>query len=64
MLDLGGLRLWDASPALLDEVASRWTPGDMVPYVQAEARAVPKGRFALLRRCGLTAAMKVGALRK
>jgi hypothetical protein len=64
LLDLGGLRLWDASPALLDEVASRWTPGSLIPYVQAEARAVPRGRFALLRRCGLTAAMRVSALRR
>jgi hypothetical protein len=64
LLDLGGLRLWDASPALLSEVASRWTPGDMVPYVRAEARAVPKGRFALLARCGMTVAMRFGALRK
>ena len=64
LLDLGGLRLWDASPALLGEVASRWNPGDMVPYVRAEARAVPRGRFALLRRCGMTAAMRFGALRK
>jgi hypothetical protein len=63
LLDLGGLRLWDASPTLLGEVAGRWTPGDMVPYVRAEAGAVPKGRFALLRRCGMTAAMRFGALR-
>jgi hypothetical protein len=64
LLDLGGLRLWDASPALLGEVASRWTPGNLIPYVQAEARAVPRGRFALLRRCGMTAAMRVSALRE
>ena len=64
MLDLGGLRLWDASPVLLDEVARRWTPGDLVPYVRAEAKAVPKGRFALLHRCGMTAAMRVGGLRR
>ena len=64
LLDLGGLRLWDASPALLGEVASRWTPGDLIPYVQGEARAVPRGRFALLRRCGMTAAMRVSALRR
>src|SRR4051812_48526427 len=60
LLDLGGLRLWDASPALIDDVASRWTPGSLIPYVQAEARAVPLGRFALLRRCGLTAGMRFG----
>jgi hypothetical protein len=63
LLDLGGLRLWDAAPSLLRDVAERWTPGAMVPYVVAEARAVPKGRFALLRNCGMTAAMKFGALK-
>ena len=63
LLDLGGLRLWDAAPSPLEEVGRRWAPGDMVPYVRAEARAVPRGRFALLRRCGMTAAMRVGALR-
>jgi hypothetical protein len=63
LLDLGGLRLWDASPSLLREVADRWAPGDLVPYVVAEAKAVPRGRFALLRRCGMTAAMRFGALR-
>src|SRR3712207_6950724 len=31
MLDLGGLRLWDASPRLLDEVARRHPPpGDLL----------------------------------
>jgi hypothetical protein len=64
LLDLGGLRVWDASPRLIAEVASRWTPGDMVPYVRAEAKAVPRGRFALLARCGMVAAMRFGALRK
>jgi hypothetical protein len=64
MLDLGGLRLWDASKGLLDDVASRWTPGNVIPYVQAESKAVPDGRFALLNRCGLTVAMRISALRK
>ena len=64
LLDLARLRVWDASPRLLDQVAERWTPGDMVPYVRGEARAVPRGRFALLARCGGTAAMRLGALRR
>lgn len=64
MLDLGGLRLWDASPRLLTAVQTRWTPGDMLPFVRAEARAVPEGRFAFMGRCGLFAAMRFGALRK
>ncbi len=63
MLDLGGLRLWDASPELLSRL-ERWEPGDMVGYVKAEARAVPRGRFALLKRCGMVPAMRFGALRK
>jgi predicted HD phosphohydrolase len=64
LLDLGRLRLWDVSPRLLDHVAERWVPGDMVPYVRGEGRAVPRGRFALLVRCGGTAAMRLGALRR
>lgn len=64
MLDLGGLRLWDASPRLIDEVARRHPRGPMLPLVRAEARAVPDGRFALLARCGLLIAMRASPLRK
>jgi hypothetical protein len=65
MLDLGSVRLADASPALRDEVARRFPPpGDMVGFVTAEAKAVPKGRFAVMRRCGLFAGMRVAALRR
>lgn len=64
MLDLGGLRLWDASPRLMGEVARRHPRGDMVPLVRAEAAAVPDGRFALLNRCGLLLAMRISPVRK
>ena len=32
---------------------------ELVALVRAEAAAVPGGRFALLRRCGLTTAVKL-----
>lgn len=64
MLDLGGLRLWDVSQRVVDEVAGRHPRADLVPYVSAEARAVPRGRFAFLRSCGLTLLMRVSPLRK
>lgn len=64
MLDLGGLRLWDVSERLVGEVARRQPIRDIVPYVRAEASAVPRGRFAFMRRCGLTVMMRVSPLRK
>lgn len=64
MLDLGGLRLWDVSEDLVDRVAARHPLADLAPYVRDEARAVPRGRFALLRRCGLIVAMRASPLRK
>jgi hypothetical protein len=64
MLDLGGLRIWDASPQMLREVARRHPPpGDMIPFVRDEARAVPNGRFALMARCGMLLAMRASPLR-
>jgi hypothetical protein len=64
MLDLGGLRLWDVSERLMAEVAGRHPLGDLIPYVNDEARAVPRGRFALLRRCGLVVMMRVSPVRE
>lgn len=64
MLDLGGLRLWDVSERVVDEVARRHALGDLGPYIAAEAKAVPRGRFAFLRNCGFTLMMRVSPLRK
>ena len=64
LLDLGGLREWDASPRLIGEVGRRWEPPDLRSYVRAEAEAVPEGRFALLVRCGMLVAMRFGGLRQ
>lgn len=64
MLDLGGLRLWDVSERLVDQVTGRHPRGDLLPAVKAEARAVPDGRFALLGRCGLFVMMRLSPLRR
>ena len=64
MLDLGGLRLWDVSQDLVDRVSERHPFGELLPLAQAEARAVPDGRFALLGRCGLFLMMRVAQLRE
>lgn len=64
MLDLGGLRLWDVSERLVDQVAARHPLRNLIPYVNDEARAVPHGRFALLRRCGLVVMMRVSPVRE
>lgn len=63
MLDLVGLRLVHLPAAVVEEVYRRH-PQDGVREaiaraVRAEARAVPRGRFALLRRLGLLLAMRV-----
>ena len=52
------------SERLVDEVARRHARSDLAPYITAEAKAVPKGRFALLRGCGFTLMMRVSPLRK
>jgi hypothetical protein len=64
MLDLGGVRLWDVSERLVDQIAQEHGRADLTPYINAEAKAVPKGRFALLRACGFTLMMRVSPLRK
>jgi hypothetical protein len=65
LLDLAGLRLWDVAEQLVDEVTTRYPrDGKITPLVRAEARAVPKGRFALLVRSGGLIAMQTSPLRK
>ena len=64
LLDLAGLRLWDVAQSAVDEVGRRHPPGgSLIPLVKAEARAVPRGRFALLVRSGGTIAMRISPLR-
>lgn len=64
LLDLAGLRLWDVAQSAVDEVGRQhpWG-GSLIPLVKAEARAVPKGRFALLVKSGGAIAMRISPLR-
>jgi len=64
MLDLGGVRLWDVSERLVGQISAQHGRADLKPYIDAEAKAVPKGRFALLRACGFTLMMRVSPLRQ
>jgi hypothetical protein len=63
MVDGAGLRLWDVSPANVEEVLRRHPRPDfkrqLVELMHAEAAAVPGGRFALLVRCGLPLAVRM-----
>jgi hypothetical protein len=68
MTDVAGLRLWDVSPANVEEVLRRHPrepsfKGDLSGAVRAEAAAVPGGRFALLVRCGLPLAIRLAPLK-
>ncbi len=60
--DLGGLRLNHLSADLVAAVTAEHDTaglvGEIVPLIVAEARAVPKGRMALLRRTGFTLAVR------
>lgn len=61
--DLGGLRAWDLSRPTRERVDAGH-PRDglaagIAPLIRAEARSNPKGRFALLRRCGIIPLFRV-----
>ena len=57
ILDLGGLRLWDLSPAYVDAAIAAHPRAGVIAAVSAlireETRLNPRGRFALLKRCGI-----------
>lgn len=67
MVDLVGLRLRDLPEAVVAEVYRRHPqPGFRAALVRAfdaEAEAVPRGRFALLRRLGFTLAVRTAPTR-
>jgi hypothetical protein len=64
LCDLAGLRLWDVAESLVDDVTTRYprAAGSIASLVRAEARAVPKGRFALLVKSGGLIAMRISPL--
>ncbi|MDT5260123.1 MAG: hypothetical protein QOD10_5203 [Mycobacterium sp.] len=64
MVDGAGLRSWDVAPHNIEEVLRRHPRGPdfkrgLSNTIREEARAVPGGRFALLRRCGMTLAVQI-----
>ena len=63
MVDVAGLRAWDVSPDNRDAVVAAHPRNgfkrDIAALVRAERRAVPKGRFALLSRCGFAVAIRL-----
>jgi hypothetical protein len=63
MVDGAGLRSWDVAPEVRTDVFRRHPrdgfSDELIAMVRAEAAAVPGGRFALLRRCGMTMAVRM-----
>jgi hypothetical protein len=64
MVDGAGLRAWDVAPHNIAEVLRRYPRGPGFKHglsdtIRAEARAVPGGRFGLLRRAGMTLAVRM-----
>jgi hypothetical protein len=63
MVDGAGLRSWDITSDVRSEVSRRHPregfKAELIAVVRAEASAVPGGRFDLLRRCGMTLAVRM-----
>lgn len=64
LCDLGGFRLWDLPKPWVQKVIEEY-PRDgvikaVVAMIGAESKAVPDGRFALLRRCGYSQMLATG----
>ena len=64
MVDGAGLRALDVAPHNIAEVLRRHPRGPgfkrgLSNTIKEEARAVPGGRFGLLRRCGMTLAVRM-----
>jgi hypothetical protein len=63
MVDVAGLRAWDVSRANREAVVAAHPRRDfkraIAALVRAESGAVPKGRFALLSRCGFALAIRM-----
>jgi hypothetical protein len=63
MVDGAGLRIWDVAPANVQEVLRLYPRVDfkrqLIELIRSEAAAVPKGRFALLAKCGVLLAVRI-----
>lgn len=63
LVDIAGNRIWDLPKPLIDDTLARYdrrgfTRG-LGGHFTAEAKAVPGGRFSMLRRCGFVTLMRV-----
>jgi hypothetical protein len=63
MADGAGLRIWDVAPGNVNRILQQHPRIDfkrqLIAMMRAEARAVPKGRFGLLVRCGVPLAVRM-----
>jgi hypothetical protein len=63
MVDGAGLRIWDVSSENVEETLRQYPRVDfkrqLTEMMRAEARAVPRGRFGLLVRCGVPLAVRM-----
>lgn len=68
LVDIAGNRIWDLSQPLIDDALARYdrkgfTRG-LGGHFTTEAKAVPGGRFSMLRRCGFVGLMHIAPFDK
>lgn len=63
LVDIAGNRIWDLSQNLIDDTLARYSrlgfTRGLGGHFVAEAKAVPGGRFSMLRRCGFVTLMRI-----
>ena len=63
LVDIAGNRIWDLSQNLIDNTLARYSrlgfTRGLGGHFVAEAKAVPGGRFSMLRRCGFVTLMRI-----
>lgn len=61
LVDIAGNRVWDLSASLIEDTLARYDRGGFTRGLggqfSAEAKAVPGGRFSMLRKCGFVPLM-------
>lgn len=61
LVDIAGNRVWDLSQSLIDDTLARYDRSGFTRglggHFTAEAKAVPGGRFSMLRTCGFVPLM-------
>ena len=68
LVDIAGNRIWDLSQSLIDDTLARYDRKGFTRGLggcfTAEAKAVPGGRFSMLRRCGFVGLMHIAPFDK